>query len=225
MKAVLFDFDGLILDTETAIYECWRQTYEDHGLTLSLEMWAANIGGCGYDDFHPFHSLEKGYGQPKDWDAVHEARRARYHAQVHTLECMSGVREAIAAARHEGLKTGVASSSDRAWVHGHLTRLGLLDLFDAIACGDEAGAIKPDPAVYHLALRKLGVCASRAFTFEDSAKGVAAAQAAGIYCIAVANPVTKVLDLDHADRRLASLCAVPFAQLLAEIRGGLARAV
>ncbi|MBI3119006.1 MAG: HAD-IA family hydrolase [Candidatus Hydrogenedentes bacterium] len=225
MDAVIFDFDGLILDTETASYECWRETYAEHGLDLTLEQWAANIGGNGYHEFHPFETLERACTHVVDWETVHARRRARYHERVHQLECIPGVRGAIVEARKLGLKTAVASSSDCNWVHGHLKRLQLFSAFDAVRCGDQVHAIKPDPAVYQAALTALNLPPSRAFALEDSAKGVAAAKAAGLYCIAVANPVTRNLDLSQADRLVDSLREVSIRVLLEDMRGDLADAI
>jgi len=225
MKAVIFDFDGLILDTETTGFEVWRETFAAHGLELRLEQWAANIGGNGFDQFHPFEELERGYAQPKDWDAVHETRRARYWALLDAQDCLPGVRAALESARGMGLRIGLASSSNRQTLLNQLERLGLHEYFDALRGGDEVDAIKPDPALYLKVLRDLQVRPDQAFALEDSARGVAAAKAAGLYCVAVANPVTRVLQLDHADRRLASLDCQPFETLVREIRERLADAV
>lgn len=225
MQAVIFDFDGTILDTETVSFECWRDTYAEHGLSLTVEMWSHNVGGDGYHAFHPFETLERLYGREQDWTRVHEARRARYHARVNSLDCIPGVREAIDEARRAGMQVAVASSSEAEIVRGHLERLGLMDTLDVISCGDEVEAIKPHPAVYLAALEKLGVTAREAFAIEDSTTGIAAAKAAGLYCIAIANSVTQALDLSKADRRITSLADIPFQQLVHETRSALPHAV
>jgi len=208
-----------ILDTETASYECWRETYEEQGHVLSIEMWSANVGGYGYHVFHPFETLEKLTGRTHGWEDIHARRKQRYHDRVHAMDCLPGIRDAIAHAREAGLKTAIASSSESGIVRGHLKRLGLLQYFDVISCGDQVEAIKPDPAVYLAALERLEVPAAEAFAIEDSATGIAAAKAAGVYCIAVPNSITGTMDLSHADRLLPSLAAVPFHQLMRETRG------
>ena len=225
MDAVIFDFDGLILDTESTLFAAWQWTYAEYGAELPLPLWTANIGGYSYESFHPMDYLEQLTGRMLDRDDLNRRRREWYWSRVHAQEVMPGVREAVDAAAGMGLKLGVASSSDRKWVTGHLERLGLLDRFDSVVCGDQVARVKPDPELYRAALDTLGVPAARCFALEDSPKGVAAAKAACLYCVAVPNPVTRTLDLGACDRRLESLDAVPFACLVKEIEETFTRAL
>ncbi len=225
IQAVIFDFDGLILDTESTLLAAWRRTYAEFGLELPLSPWVANIGGYSYEVFHPMDRLEQLVGRTLDREAINQRRREWYWGQVRVQDVMPGVREAVDTAAGMGLKLGVASSSDRKWVTGHLERLGLLDRFTALAFGDEARRVKPDPELYRTVLDTLGVPASRCFAIEDSPKGVAAAKGAGLYCVAVPNPVTETLDLGACDRRLASLDAVPFGRLVRDIEETITRAL
>ncbi len=225
IQAVIFDFDGLILDTESTLFAAWQRTYAEFGAELPLSLWTANIGGYSYEAFHPMDHLERLTGQTLDRDAINQRRREWYWSQVHVQEAMPGVREALDSAAKMGLKLGVASSSDRKWVSGHLERLGLMDRFKTVLCGDEVSHVKPDPELYLTALDILGVPASRCFAIEDSPKGVAAARGASLYCVAVPNPVTETLDLGACDRRLASLDAIPFDRLVKEIEETVTRAL
>ena len=193
INAVIFDFDGLILDTESTLYESWRRIYADYGCTLSLDQWAANIGGYSYEVFHPIKNLEKLFGKTLDHGAVKESQRAWYLDQVHQQEALPGALDALRAVKAMGLKLGVASSSSTNWVPVHLERLGVLDLVDAMRCGNQVAAVKPDPAVYLEVLDELNAGPETAIAFEDSPKGVAAAKAAQLYCIGVTNAVTEVL--------------------------------
>ncbi len=217
LQAVLFDFDGVILDSETALYEAWQRVYEAHGAFLPLERWAANIGGYNYDVFDPLVYLSGQIGRVVDRDTINTARRACYLYHVHRQEAMPGVREAIATAKAQGLKLAVVSSSSRNWVHGHLKRLGLYNQFDAFACGDEAAQVKPDPELYHMGLERLGVSAERSFVVEDSPKGIAAARAASLYCVVVPNSVTSASPLKGYDKLLESLAAQPFEEIIAAV--------
>jgi len=217
LKAVLFDFDGVIMDSETSLYESWQRTYKAHGCTLPLDLWAANVGGYNYDVFDPLAYLEQQYGKPIDKDTVNTARRACYLYHVNTLDAMPGVRDAIRTVKARGLKLAAVSSSSRNWVPVHLKRLGLYDLFDVVVCGDEAAAVKPDPALYYLALERLHIKACEAFAVEDSPKGIAAARAASLYCLAVPNPVTRACELEGYDKKLYSLADQPFEGVLDEI--------
>jgi len=225
IEAVIFDFDGLILDTESTLLSAWRRTYAEFGVDLPLSLWVANIGGYSYEVFNPMDHLEQLVGYPLDRDALTRQRREWYWSQVYAQGALPGVHGAIDAAVNMGLKLGVASSSDRKWVAGHLERLGLLDRFTALVCGDEVARVKPDPELYRTVLDKLGVPAARCFAIEDSPKGVAAAKGACLYCVAVPNPVTETLDLGSCDRRLASLDAVPFERLVREIEETTTRAL
>jgi HAD superfamily hydrolase (TIGR01509 family) len=225
IEAVIFDFDGLILDTESSLFAAWRRSYAEFGVELPLSLWTANVGGYSYEAFHPLDHLERLAGRAMDRDEVNRRRKDWYLEQVNRQEPLPGARGAIAEAQRLGLKLGVASSSNRSWVAGHLERLQLLDSFDAVVCGDEVERVKPDPELYRTALDTLGVPAARCFAVEDSPKGVAAAKAACLYCVAVPNPVTETLDLGACDRRLASLDAVPFARLVKEIEETIIRAL
>jgi HAD superfamily hydrolase (TIGR01509 family) len=217
LRAVLFDFDGVIMDSETALYESWQRTYAAHRCTLPLDLWAANVGGYNYDVFDPLAYLEQQHHKPIDKDAVNAARRACYLLHVNSLDAMPGVRDAIRTVKAHGLKLAAVSSSSQNWVPVHLKRLGLYDTFDVIVCGNEVESVKPDPALYHLALERLQVTAQEAFTIEDSPKGIEAARAASLYCIAVPNPVTRASNLQGYDKILHSLAAQPFESVIEEV--------
>ena len=117
-----------------------------------------------------------------------------------------------------GITLGVASSSSRAWVEGHLERLGLLERFHAVRCADDVPQVKPDPALYRAVLDATGVRAADAVALEDSPNGVLAAKRAGLACVAVPNALTARLDLRHADLLLGSLAELPLAELLTRLR-------
>lgn len=223
IKAVLFDFDGVIMDSETILFKAWQRSYAAFGCTLSLERWAANVGGYNYDIFDPLAHIEEQCGYPIDRDAVNAARRACYLHHVHRQPALPGVREAFETVKSLGLKLGVVSSSSRNWVHGHMKRLGLYGYPDVFACGDEVSAVKPDPELYLLALERTGTQAEHAFVVEDSPKGIAAARAAALYCVVVPNPVTRASKLNGYDRWADSLQDTPFPQLIAEIDTTLGR--
>lgn len=215
IKAVIFDFDGLILDTETTLYRAWEQTYAQFGCTLSLEQWGANVGGHSYEAFHPIDHLIAHANTAFDAKAVDRARYEQYKAWVWVQDAIPGASERMIEVKEAGLRLGIASSSPREWVQGHLERLGLWQLVDAGVFGDEVEAVKPDPAIYLNVLQALGLKPSEAFTLEDSPKGIAAAAAAKLKCIAVPNPVTAILDLSQADHRIGALAETPLHALLA----------
>ena len=125
-------------------------------------------------------------------------------------------RRGIAEAKALGLKLGVASSSPRAWVGGHLERLGLIHNFHTVRCRDDADVLvgKPDPAVYLAAMRDLDVAAGEAIALEDSPRGVEAARRAGVFTIAVPNGVTRRMGDAGADLTLDSMADMTLEQLI-----------
>jgi len=177
-----------------------------------MEVWGEVIGrGASY--FDPYQELVAKLGHDLDREAVLNRRLARHQEMIAELEILPGVREAVAEAKRLGLRLGVASSSSRRWVTGHLTRLGL-DGFDCVRCRDDVAEAKPDPELYLSVCACLGVAPAEAVALEDSANGVAAAKAAGMRCVAIPNPMTASLDLSAADLRLQSLADVSVAELL-----------
>ncbi len=211
ITALIFDFDGTILDTETPEFHSWCEEFTAHGTTLTLDWWSACIGTAGAD---PYDHLEKSIGRGVDRAAIRVRRRAQHRALIEREQPRPGVLQWIGAARETGLSLAVASTSHRPWVHGHLERIDLLRSFDHLACGNEVERVKPAPDLYQLALRRLGATPDQAIAIEDSPNGIAAAKAAGLFCIAVANPLTASLDLSAADMRLSSLADVSLADAL-----------
>lgn len=216
MKLVVFDFDGLILDTEAPAYESWAEIYADHGQTLAFEKWATCIGT--HDTFDPCVELEALLARALDAETLRRRSRLRCDEMIAQRDVLPGVREYVAEARQLGVRLGVASSSSRAWVEGHLGRLDLREHFEVIRCSDDVPRVKPDPALYLAVLAATGVRAEDAVALEDSPNGVLAAKRAGLTCVAVPNPLTARLDLSHADLRLASLAQHSLSALLARLR-------
>jgi HAD superfamily hydrolase (TIGR01509 family) len=212
VRALLFDFDGLIVDTETPHFASWQSVYREHGRELPLERWAGTIGTIG--GFDPLDYLEELHG-PIDRDAV----KARAHEHELALgeieELRPGVLSYLEDAERLGLNTAIVSSSSRAWVDRHLARLERAEHFDEIVTADrDPVRAKPRPTLYLEALERLGIAAGEAIAFEDSPNGVAAAKAAEIFTVAVPNGVTASLGLDGADLVLPSLADLPLARLL-----------
>lgn len=216
IRGLIFDFDGLMLDTEGPDYQSWQETFQTHGRHLPFETWSAYIGGSAHA-FDVYVHLEAALGRPVNRAAIRTVRRQRYAELVAAQEILPGVGDYIDAARRLGLKLGVASSSSREWVAGHLGRLGLDAHFDAIRCADDVARVKPHPDLYLAALAALDLHSHEAIALEDSPNGARAAKAAGLFCVAIPNPLTCELPLDHADLRLASLADLPLDGLIARI--------
>jgi HAD superfamily hydrolase (TIGR01509 family) len=211
-KAIAFDFDGLILDTEGPVYRSWLEVYEAHGEELPFERWVQIVGSTTLE-FHPQHHLEERLGRPLPQEVL-DRRTGRRTELVLAEKVLPGVVELIDEARAAGMKLGVASSSTSDWVTGHLARLGILDRFDCIRCRDDVAHAKPEPDLYLAVLECLGVAAADAFAIEDSPNGIAAAKGAGLRCVAIPNPITSGLDLSQADLVVASLAEFSLAELV-----------
>lgn len=216
IRALLFDFDGLIVDTETPSYASWQEVYREHGQELPLDRWAAIIGTIG--GFEPLDYLEELHG-PIDRDAV-RARRQEHELRLLEIEQLRpGILEYLEEAGRMELKTAIVSSSSRRWVDRHLARLERAEHFDEIVTADlDPERSKPRPTLYLEALERLAVRPEEAIAFEDSPNGVTAAKAAGIYTVAVPNGVTVSLGLDEADLVLESLAELPLRELLESFR-------
>jgi beta-phosphoglucomutase-like phosphatase (HAD superfamily) len=212
IRAVIFDFDGLILDTEEPVYRSWVEVYAEHGQELPFDRWVEVVGSTT-TGFHPQRHLEALLGRPLAPDVL-DRRISRRTEFVLAKQVLPGVLERIEESRVLGLKLGVASSSTTEWVKGHLARLGILDRFHCIRCRGDVVNVKPAPDLYLAVLECLGVAASEAFAIEDSPHGIAAAKQAGLRCVGIPNTITSGLDLSHADVVLASLADVTLAQLL-----------
>jgi len=212
IRALIFDFDGLILETEEPIYRSWKEVYGAHGVALPFEEWVKTVGSSN-QEFHPQRYLEERLGVALPQDVL-DRRIARRVELVMAEPLRPGVVDLATAARAAGLKVAVASSSSRDWVKGHLERLGIAELFDCLRARDDVEHVKPEPDLYLASLDCLGVAAPEAVAIEDSPNGVIAAKRAGLRCVAVPNRITAGLDLSQADLRLSSLADVTLPELL-----------
>ena len=214
IRGIIFDFDGLIVDTEWPVYQSWVEIFDFFGVELPFDQWATIIGTSSHEHFDPFDMIERQVGQTLDRQNLLEKRRARELEMVADQPILPGVEEILRNAKVLNLKLGIASSSDRDWVAGNLARLGLLEYFDVIHTSDDVERTKPDPSLYQLALQSLGLSPIEAIVLEDSPNGVIAAKDAGIFTIAVPNPLTASLNLDRADMVLESLAELSLVDLI-----------
>lgn len=203
-SAVLFDFDGVLVDTEWAIYQSWRRVFEDHGHPLPLDLYTRCIGS----DFATWSAkthLEELTGQAFDWHDLDARRQEEILRDLTHEGPMLGavlLLEKLAAAV---IPCAVVSSSSHHWVDGWLEKIGLAGHFRTVVCRGDAPRIKPAPDLFLAAAKRLGLAPADCLVIEDSLNGVIAAQAAGMAVWAVPNRVTGGLDFAPADRIFDSL--------------------
>ena len=213
IKALVFDFDGLIVDTEVPIFRAWQRIYREHGQELPLARWLTIIGTAS-GPFDPVIDLAKKTGAKLDGPELKALEVLYYQEATALQQLLPGVIDYLVTARQLGLKTAVASSSTRTWVMDHLNRFGIGGHFDAIVCREDVKRTKPDPDLYSTALQRLGARPDEAIAFEDSTNGIHAAKAAGLFCVVVPNLLTVDLDLTEADLRLLTLEAMPLREVI-----------
>ncbi|HXW81831.1 MAG TPA: HAD-IA family hydrolase [Acidimicrobiales bacterium] len=215
IKAVVFDFDGVIVETEEADYLAWREIWARYGLELRLDEWTLCIGTRqSAATFSAFEDLRRLTGLPLREAEIQGEQRAITTRLLAGTQPLGGVLDWLDAAGAASLPAAIASSSSRSWVTGHLRRVGLETRFSAIACFDDCGAAKPNPAPYLLACERLGVEPSEAMAIEDSRNGLVAAKAAGLTCVVVPTLMTANMIFTEADLVLGSLQDATLSQVL-----------
>jgi HAD superfamily hydrolase (TIGR01509 family) len=220
IKALIFDFDGLILDTETPEVDVWTEIYAEYGFKFPFDDWVKTVGGYGISNFDAAVHLHEITGDSLDVTALRLRHRERSMERVLATPVREGVTDYLADAKRLGLGLAVASSSSHEWVDSHLARLGLIRQFDRIFCSDDIapGRTKPNPDIFLLAVEQLKVPKEVAVIFEDSPNGVEAAKRAGIFVVAVPNPLTARLKIEGADLTLSSFSDLSLPALLDKVK-------
>lgn len=202
--AVLFDFDGVLVDTEWAIYNAWHRTFIENGHPLPLEIYTRCIGS-DFNTWSPKVHLEELSGLTFDWHDLDERRQERIVQDLAGEGAMPGVVELLDKLEQAGIRKAVVSSSSHHWVDGWLEKIGLAGRFEQVVCRGDAERIKPAPDLYLEAMRRLDLEPQDCLVIEDSLNGIKAAKAAGVEVWAVPNRVTACLNFSLAQRVFASL--------------------
>ncbi|MGI9599304.1 MAG: HAD family hydrolase [Acidimicrobiales bacterium] len=208
VSAIIFDFDGTIIDTEWSQFATVQHEFRNHGHDYDIESFRAMAGRA--DGPHWADVLQDLIGPRADIEAIRSRRLKAHHDLIAETEIRPGVVELMAQAELRDRPLAVASSSPSSWVERHLSDRGLIDRFQFIATRDLVDRAKPWPDVFLAAAEGIQVDPSRCLVIEDSHNGVAAAKAAGMMCVAVPNPVTATTDLSAADLVLESLAELPY---------------
>ena len=203
IRALVFDFDGLILDTETPLIDAYAAVHRAHGVSFDRTAFLRSVGHADYS-FDPWH----GFSPHADRVALELERRGLKEGLLLRQPVLPGVVQLLDGARALGWRVGLASNSDHAWVDGHLKRLELYARFDFIACREDAASPKPEPDLYRLVLNQFGLRGHEAVAFEDSHTGSLAAKRAHLWVVAAPNESTAHHDFSHVDLLVKSLADV-----------------
>lgn len=216
IKAIIFDFDGTIIDTETAWYVAFRDAYKQHGVELTLEKYSECLG-TSLHSFNPYTYLSTHHNIELDLDEFREAIQAK-HTELMAKETIRlGILNYLKAAKAAGLKIGLATSSHMDWVEKYVDQLGISEYFESYSTADDVENVKPDPAVYLHALEQLGVEASETIAIEDSPNGARAAVKAGIHTVVVKNTITKQLPFSTGHHTIETLEGYELNELIESI--------
>lgn len=210
IRALVFDFDGLILDTETPLIDAYGAVHLKHGVPFDRTAFIQGVGHADYT-FDPWH----GFSPHADRAALELERRAIKDPLLLQQALLPGITALFDAARARGLRIGLASNSPHAWCDPHLTRLGLFERFHFLACREDAPSPKPEPDLYKLVLNRFGLRGHEAIAFEDSHTGSLAATRAHLWTVACPGPSTAHHDFAHAHLKVASLADVTLDALIA----------
>ncbi len=221
IKALIFDFDGLIMDTESPEVEAWEAIYSEYGRQFPLQTWVRDVVGSTANNFDPAAHLAAISGENIDLAGLHARAYSQRLAKQSQLAALPGVMDYVKEAKRLGLRLAIASSSQHAWVDGYLRQLGLFENFPVNICREDVQHIKPDPDLFLAALDGLKVRPDEALVFEDSPNGILAAKRAGIRVVAVPNPVTAHGTMGDSDLQISSLASMPLKNLLDYFNSGI----
>ncbi|PGM95041.1 HAD family hydrolase [Bacillus cereus] len=215
MKAIIFDFDGLIVDTETIWFHSFRDAVREYGGELPLEEFAKCIGTT---DEVLYAYLKEQLKEKFNEHALKEKVTTLHKEKMKIPKARDGVKEYLEEAKELGLKIALASSSSREWVVRFLEELQIRDYFEVIKTREDVERVKPDPALYKVTIEELGIELSEAVVFEDSLNGLKAAVAAGLKCIVVPNDVTRNLQFENHHLRIESMKEKSLKEVLQHIK-------
>jgi HAD superfamily hydrolase (TIGR01509 family) len=216
IKAFIFDFDGLMIDTEYSSYQTWLEIYQKYQIDLPMSEWIKCVGSSN-DDFDPIRYLRTKTKVKLDENRLRKEQLIAHKNISETMPVLPGVKEFIQFAKQNHIMLAVASSSSYRWVSTHLVKKNLLSLFDLIVTADDVDRVKPAPDLFIKVKEGFGLEDYEGIVFEDSAHGIEAAKIANLYTVAVPNQITKNLNFDKADILLDSLNSITPNQLLNQL--------
>lgn len=212
IKGVIFDFDGLILDTETPLYNAYNEVFQRYDTELPLARWQKEVGTNS--SFNSLDYLESKINRKVNQSEIRKRIREKVKYKISISRERPGIKNYLEEANNLNLKIGLASSSSYEWVSKHLKRLNLFHYFHCIKTSDDVEKVKPDPSLYNEAAKSLGLKPEQCLVFEDSANGAKAAKLAYMKCVIVPNEITSSMDFCKVEYRLNSMTDMSLTRLI-----------
>lgn len=214
IKGIIFDFDGLIVDTETPELKAWQELFRRFDVEFSFDEYAQTIGMI-YDDTSALDILESRLSTPIDKARLFKEFKKRKVELIDAQPLRSGVLDVLKSSKSIGLKIGLASSAKLEWVSRYIQKHEINQYFECVRTRENVANPKPDPELYQATLACLGLKARQVIALEDSINGVSAARAAGVHTVAVPNSVTRIFDFSQAHLVLKHLTDIPLQEMIA----------
>ncbi|MBN1601865.1 MAG: HAD family phosphatase [Chitinispirillaceae bacterium] len=212
LDAVVFDFDGVVIDTETARYEVWKKIFEEYGQVLPREIWVKSIGRSEYV-VNPCDLLRGITGRDIDVDQLWLYQKKMEDRYIAGKPLTAGLVERLNEVKAAGARIAIASSASRRYVEKHLKDRDIFGYFDTLVCRDDVIKHKPDPEPYRNAVESLGAELSFSLAVEDSPAGIESAVSAGLFCVAIAGNMTREMNLSRAHCIVDSLDDITFTSI------------
>lgn len=215
IKALIFDFDGLIIDTEDVWYKAYSNILNrDYSFDLKVENFARFVGSGG-NKFWDYLS--------KEIEDLRESElklqsRTHFDDLIINYGAREGVEDYLREAKASNMKIALASSSSYEWVTTHLKRLDLIHYFDDIVTSDDVEETKPSPELFFKSIHNLDVDPKNILVFEDSLNGLIASKSAQLKTVIVTNNVTKHLQFNNHDLKIKSMDDMTLRDVLVTLK-------
>jgi len=216
IKAVIFDFDGLIVDTESVWFDAYKEVLHRYEVELTLQKFSEVVGTS---DEILFDFINSNLKEPIEKELIEQMAKELVDEKLLEPSLRESVEDYLISAKNAGLQIALASSSSREWVESFLKKLNIYEYFSVIKTKDDVKKVKPDPELYLKAIEEIGVQVSEAISFEDSLNGLIAATKAGLHCVIVPNQVTSHLEFENHSLRLSSMAEKSLEDVIKHITG------
>ncbi len=213
IKTVIFDMDGVIVDTEPVHHYAFNEHFRELAIEVSPEMYASFTGNSTKN---VYQRLKESFGLDHDIDELINAKRQIFNEafdKKEDLDLLQGVHDLIQDLYNNGMQLILASSSAKVTIERIFRRFGLHKYFTHIISGEDFPKSKPHPAIFLKAVELSGMPASECIVIEDSTNGILAAKAAGIFCVGYDSLHSKMQDYSKADRVIADFHELDYEKI------------